>query len=71
MTLCVCNIDATRGTARVEALDANDEAPVFIQRTLFAAVEENAEFGTSVAKLEVSGRVGWVGGGGGRHFAKY
>ena len=56
----------------MEALDANDEAPVFIQRTLFAAVEENAEFGTSVAKLEVSGRVGWVGGGGGgRHFAKY
>lgn len=47
-------IDATRGTARVEALDANDQPPVFIASSLFAAVEEDAEFGTSVTKLEVS-----------------
>ena len=53
ITVLLC-LGATRGTARVEALDANDQPPVFIQRTLFAAVEENAEFGTSVTTLEVS-----------------
>ncbi len=46
-------LDASPGTARVEALDANDQAPVFSQSSLFAAVEENAEFGTSVTQLEV------------------
>ncbi len=46
--------DANTGTARVEALDANDQAPVFIQSSLFAAVEEEAEFGTSVTQLKVS-----------------
>jgi exoribonuclease II len=46
--------DATRGTARVEAIDANDQPPMFIPSTLFAAVEENAVFGTSVITLEVS-----------------
>lgn len=39
----------------MEALDANDQPPMFINTTLFAAVEENAVFGTSVTKLEVSG----------------
>ena len=47
--------DANTGTARVEALDVNDEAPVFVRSSLFAAVEEEAEFDTSVTQLMVSG----------------
>lgn len=38
---------------RVEALDANDEPPMFVPSSLFAAVAEEAVFSTSVARLEV------------------
>ena len=36
------------------AVDANDEFPVFVNATLFAAVAEEAPFGSSVTRLEVS-----------------
>lgn len=51
-TSCVCT-DANIGTARVEAIDSNDQAPVFVESSLFGTVEEDSEFGTSITKLEV------------------
>ena len=54
LTVLQFSPDANAGTARVEALDANDQAPVFIESSLFGAVEEDARFGTSVTTLEVS-----------------
>lgn len=46
-------IAATTATVRIEVLDANDETPVFEQTSLFAAVEEEAKFGTFVTRLAV------------------
>lgn len=35
-------------------LDANDQPPIFVPSSLFAAVEEDTVFGTSIAQLRVS-----------------
>lgn len=51
-------VAATTATVRIEVLDANDETPVFEQTSLFAAVEEEAKFGTFVTRLAV--RLGFV-----------
>ena len=46
-------IDASTVMARVEVIDANDQAPIFLRSTLSGAVMEEAEFGTSVTRIIV------------------
>ena len=51
---CVSIIVAsTTGTLSVTVIDANDNGPVFVQSTLFAAVAEEAQFGTTITTVEV------------------
>ena len=50
-------IAAGIASVQVQVLDVNDQAPVFVPASLIATVEEDAPFGTSVARLRVSNSV--------------
>ena len=49
----ILDSDATMTMVNLVAEDANDEQPVFVNSTLFAAVAEEAPFGSSVTRLQV------------------
>ncbi len=51
-TISLCTA-ATTGTLSVVVIDTNDNGPVFVKSSLFAAVAEEAPFGTTITVVEV------------------
>ena len=47
------HVAASTGSISITVTDTNDQAPTFVPGSLFAAVAEEAPFGTTITTLEV------------------